>query len=156
MKNKNLVLTFDEEEFVSVELLKLKQKIPYHELFFKINQQNSFYFSRRKDLVIEDDSGYYQFPVFEGFDEVRQITYTIIANQSYDFRRKEKQIVGLFDLIEEEKFFINSNIDFILFSKEGETDFSALNLPKDWFYTMQNCSLNLEDELYQIILDYDE
>lgn len=149
-------MSFDEEEFVSVGLLKLKQKSPYHELFFKINQQNSFYFSRRKDLMVEDDSGYYHFPIFEAFDEVKQTTYTIIANQSYDFKRKEKQIMGLFDFIEEEKFFINTNVDFIVFSKERETDFSSLHLPSEWFYPIENYSLNLEDELYQIILDYDE
>lgn len=149
-------MDFDEEEDISVGLIRLKKNIPYHELFFEINQQNTFSFSRKADLRIEDFLGIYYFPIFGAFDELTQAHFTIIANQSCDSERKEKPIEGLFDLIVEEKYFINRNIDFILFSKENGEDFTTLNLPKKSVFPMEIYTLNLGEELYQIILDYDE
>ena len=95
MKNKSLFLDFDETEDVSVALVRLKREQPFHELFFKINRLNSFKFFRKNDLEIEDYFGYYNFPIFEAFDRHTQVTFRIIINHSYDFRRKEKPIEGL-------------------------------------------------------------
>lgn len=155
MKNNKFVLDFEEED-VLVGILRLKQILPYHELFFKVNKLNPFHFSRKKDLKVEGFSGFYNFPIFETFDTVTQTKLRVIANQSYSFERKEKPIEGLFDLIEEDKFFINQNVDFILFSNENCADFSAINFPIEYFYQLEEYSLSSEDELYQIILDYDE
>lgn len=155
MKNKKLILDLEEEDCISVGLVRLSKDIPHHELFFKINQQNQFYFSRKKDLLIEDFSGYYKFPIFEAFDESLKNTFIMMANQPINFERKEgKSIESLFELVEE-KCFINNNINFIIFSKEGNDDFSTINFPKEWV-EVENYSINYEEELYQIILNYDE
>lgn len=156
MKNKTLFLDFDHEEEISVALVKLKQKLPYHELFFKINQLNLFQFFRKKDLQVEDFSSYHSFPIFETFDELSQTTFRVMANQSCDVQRKEKPIEGLFDLIEEEKFFIREEVDFIIFSKEGGNNFSAIHLPEEYVNSVEEYWLYPEEELYQTILNYDE
>lgn len=156
MKNKKLFLDLDEEECISVGLIRLKKKLPYHEFFFRINQQNTFQFCRKKDLLIEDFSGYYNFPIFEAYNKLAQTTYRIIANKSCGSQRKEKPIEELFDLITEDKFFINENIDFIIFSKEEGGDFSLMKIPEDWLQSMEFYTLSSEQELYQTILNYDE
>lgn len=156
MKNKSLFLDFDETEDVLLVLVRLKKKLPFHELFFKINRLNSFQFFRKKDIEIEDYFGYYYFPIFEAFDKHTQITFRVIINQSYDFHRKEKPIEGLFDLLEEEKYFIHVGIDLILFSKEGDCDFSVINLPKELVNSIEEYTLSSEEELYETILNYDE
>ena len=156
MKNKSLFLDFDETEDVSVVLVRLKREQPFHELFFKINRLNSFKFFRKNDLEIEDYFGYYNFPIFEAFDRHTQVTFRIIINHSYDFRRKEKPIEGLFDLLEEEKYFIHPGINLILFSKEGNCDFSVINLPKELVSSVEEYKLYSEEKLYETILNYDE
>ena len=148
MKNKSLFLDFDETEDVSVVLVRLKREQPFHELFFKINRLNSFKFFRKNDLEIEDYFGYYNFPIFEAFDRHTQVTFRIIINHSYDFRRKEKPIEGLFDLLEEEKYFIHPGINLILFS--------VINLPKELVSSVEEYKLYSEEKLYEIILNYDE
>ena len=80
----------------------------------------------------------------------------MIINQSYDFHRKEKPIEGLFDLLEEKKYFIHLGIDLILFSKEGDCDFSVINLPKELVNSIEEYTLSSEEELYETILNYDE
>lgn len=155
MKNKKLILDLEEEDCISVGLVRLSKDIPHHELFFKINQQNQFYFSRKKDLLVEYFSGYYNFPIFEAFDESLKNTFIMMANKSINFKRKEgKSIENLFELVEE-KCFINDNINFILFSREGNNDFSTIKFPKEWV-EVEDYSVNYEEELYQIILNYDE
>lgn len=154
MKSKALFLDFDNEEEILVVLVKLKQKLPYHELFFKINQLNLFQFFRKKDLQIEDFSGYHSFPIFEAFDEHTQTTFRVMLNRSFNFRRKERSIRGLFDFIEEERFFICEEVDLIIFSKERGNDFSVVHLPEGW--VKEEYQLSSEEELYQTILNYDE
>lgn len=149
-------MDFDEEEYVSVGGIKLKQKLPYHELFFKINQQNTFQFFRKKDLLIEDFSGFYNFPIFETYDDVTQNIYRVMVNKFCGFERKERPIEGLFDLVVEDKFFIDEDIDLIIFSKEECGDFSVVKIPEECLDSMEIYTLSSEEELYEIILNYDE
>lgn len=155
MKNKKIFLDFDDEDSVLVGLIKLKQEMPYHELFFGINNLNQFNFVRKKDLEIRDFLGVYYFPQFETYDEVSQSTFIIFANKLCDFRKIEGANLSLFDTIGEEKFFVNKEIDFILFSKEGWEDFSGINLPESVSSVEEYC-VEPEEELYEIITNYDE
>lgn len=156
MKNKKIFLDFDDEDSVLVGLIKLKQEIPYHELFFKINNLNRFNFVRKRDLEIRDFSGEYYFPQFETYDAVSQSTFIIFANRPCDFKKIESESQSLFDNIGEEKYFINREIDFILFSKEGWEDFSGINLPEEWTNLVEEYCVEPEEELYEIITNYDE
>lgn len=79
----------------------------------------------------------------------------MMANQPINFERKEgKSIESLFELVEE-KYFINDDINFILFSKEGNDDFSTIKFPEE-LVEVEDYFVNYEEELYQIILNYDE
>lgn len=153
MKTEKLFLDIEEDRQVSVGIITLKEKLPYHELFFKINQINSYHFRREKDFRVENTAGFYDFPRFEAFDDDTQNRIIVIANQSHHFQKKETPIIDLFDLIEE-KFFIDEKIDFIVFTKDGEINFD-LFLPVD-ISPMRIIKLAKNDELNQIILDYDE
>ena len=53
MKSNKFFLDFEEEEIL-IGLIKLKQQISNHELFFKVNQLNLFNFHRADDLMAED------------------------------------------------------------------------------------------------------
>lgn len=153
MKTKKIILDFEEEEQVSVGVISLKNPLYYHEFFFKINQLNTYNFCRGKDLCVEDYAGYYDFVKFETYDEYNQNHIVIFANQSHHYQMKQKDMLGLFDLIDT-KFFIDEKIDFIVFSKSGEMDFSLL-LPED-AYPMTIMDLMPNDELTSVILNYDE
>ena len=82
MKNNKIFLDFEEEEIV-IGLIKLKQQISNHELFFKVNQLNLFNFHRADDLMVEDYFRHYKFPKFETYDEITQAKFTIFANKSF-------------------------------------------------------------------------
>lgn len=153
MKTKKILLDIEDDREVSVGIISLKEKLPYHELFFRINQFNSYYFCRVNDFCVENKAGFYYFPRFEAIDKSTQNRIIVIANQSQDFQRKEATDIDLFDLIEE-KFFIDEKIDFIAFTKDGEVNFE-LNLPTE-IPPMQTLKLTKEEELNQIILNYDE
>ena len=70
MKNNKIFLDFEEE--ILIGLIKLKQQISNHELFFKVNQLNLFNFHRADDLMAEDYFRHYKFPKFETYDEITQ------------------------------------------------------------------------------------
>lgn len=147
-------MDFDDNEKIELGFLRFTQKISPHELFFKVNQQNAFKFSRKKDLIVEDSFGYYEFPQYEAYDELSQNHFIIISNKSSRYIRKTP-IRGLFDFIEE-KFFAKEEIDFLIFAKEGGNDFSKIVWPTDFVPMVKTCTISSEDELYPIILHYDE
>ena len=129
MKNNKIFLDFEEEEIV-IGLIKLKQQIPHHELFFKVNQLNLFNFYRVDDLRAEDSFRCYKFPKFETYDELTQAKFTIFANKSFWSETKQT-------------------------SPDGWEDFSNINFPQDWVDSVEEHLLSSEQELYQIIF-YDK
>jgi len=53
------------------------------------------------------------------------------------------------------KYFIDKEVDYIIFSKNGWEDFSNINFPQDWVDSVEEFQLSSEHELYQIII-YDK
>ena len=47
-------------------------------------------------------------------------------------------------------------LNLIIFSKEGNCDFSVINLPKELVSSVEEYKLSSEEKLYEIILNYDE
>lgn len=152
-EKEKIFLDIEDDREVSVGVISLTEKLPYHELFFRINQFNSYYFYRVNDFRVENKAGFYNFPRYEAVDDSTQNRIIVIANQSQNFQRKEVKDIDLFDLIEE-KFFIDEKIDFIVFTKDGEINFD-LFLPTE-IPPMKILKLTKEEELNQIILNYDE
>ena len=154
MKNNKIFLDFEEEEIL-IGLIKLKQQISNHELFFKVNQLNLFNFYRADDLRAEDTFRSYKFPKFETYDELTQAKFTIFANKSFWSETKQTSPNELFQQGDEEKYFIDKEVDYIIFSKNGWEDFSNINFPQDWVDSVEEFQLSSEHELYQIII-YDK
>ena len=154
MKSNKFFLDFEEEEIL-IGLIKLKQQIPHHELFFKVNQLNLFNFYRADDLSAEDSFRSYKFPKFETYDELTQAKFTIFANKSFLSEIKQTSPNELFQQGDEEKYFIDKEVDYIIFSKNGWEDFSNINFPQDWVDSVEEFQLSSEHELYQIII-YDK
>ena len=103
MKNNKIFLDFEEEEIL-IGLIKLKQQISNHELFFKVNQLNLFNFYRADDLRAEDTFRSYKFPKFETYDELTQAKFTIFANKSFLSEIKQTSPNELFQQGDEEKY----------------------------------------------------
>jgi len=61
----------------------------------------------------------------------------------------------LFQQGDEEKYFIDKEVDYIIFSKNGWEDCSNINFPQDWVDSVEEFQLSSEHELYQIII-YDK
>ena len=154
MKNNKIFLDFEEEEIL-IGLIKLKQQISHHELFFKVNQLNLFNFYRANDLMAEDYFRHYKFPKFETYDEITQAKFTIFANKSFWSETKQTSPNELFQQGDEEKHFIDKEVDYIIFSKNGWYYFSYINFTQYWFDSLEEFQLYSEHELYQIII-YDK
>jgi hypothetical protein len=114
-----------------------------------------FNFYRADDLRAEDTFRSYKFPKFETYDELTQAKFTIFANKSFWSETKQTSPNELFQQGDEEKYFIDKEVDYIIFSKNGWEDFSSINFPQDWVDSVEEFQLSSEHELYQIII-YDK
>lgn len=148
-------MEFEKEDPIFVRFLKLKKKQQDFHFFFKTNRLNPFQFFRTNDLKYENNNGIFSFPVFKANDEIRDTQYLIIVNCGCLEKVKDNPNKTLFDFVEK-KHFIDEEIDFILFSKQEWADYSTICFPENEIEISNNEELNKKEELYQIIINYDE
>ncbi|MBU8882610.1 IPExxxVDY family protein [Kaistella sp. DKR-2] len=157
MKTQKILLDIEEQdEEITLGLVRLAKEVADHELFFHINSINSFNFSRISDFIFEGNHFDYFFPRFEAFHTDSKICIHFIANKS-SHNIQKKISTELFSGEHETKFLLEhfQDVDYIIKTSEPFDDFSVILLPENIVFKTQNFSLSPHEELYQIIQYYE-
>ncbi|MGZ5210760.1 MAG: IPExxxVDY family protein [Kaistella sp.] len=157
MKTQKILLDIDDEEQeITVGLVRLAKDVPAHELFFHLNSQNTFNFSRIADLVYHGRYNDYYFPRFRAFHCDSKLCIHFIANRSSYHIQKEIS-TELFSGENDTLFLLDhfQDVDYIMKTSEPFDDFSLILLPENLLFQIQNFSLSPAEELYQLIQYYE-
>lgn len=156
MEIQKFILDDFETDDITVGLVRLAKQIPDFEFFFRVNEVNSFTFSRIEDLVLEGNYYSYAFPVFEGYSKVEKTCFRFISNRSSESRLK-KEITELFTDEQNIKLLLNNHpdIDYIIKTSDKIADFSLILLPENIAFATQELVLENDSELYQTIQYYE-
>lgn len=157
MKSQKILLEIeDDDEEITLGLVRLAKEVPEHELFYQLNVLNSFKFSRIADLVYNGTYYDYFFPRFEGFHCDSKVCIQFIANKSSQNIQK-KVSKELFFGEHETKFLLDhfQDVDYLLKTSEPFGDFSLILLPENLMFQIQNFPLSPIEELYHIIQYYE-
>lgn len=156
MKTLKLILDQEDEDEISIGLIRLSKAIPDHEFFFHLNKINSFFFKRIEDLELSGNYYNYFFPRFEAYSRDNKICIQIIANKSSKSFQKN-DITELFSGETENRILLNlyEDVDYIIKTSEVIHDFSLILLPENFAFQIQQYSLSSEDELYPIFQYYE-
>ena len=157
MKKQKILLDIeDDDEDMTLGLVRLAKEVPDFELFFHLNSLNSFKFSRIADFIYEGYYKDYHFPRFQAFHNDSLICIHFIANKSTHHIQK-KISTELFSSEEETKFLLNhfQDVDYLIWTSEPFDDFSVILLPENLMFQIQSFPLSSSDELYQLIQYYD-
>lgn len=146
----------EDDDDLTIGLVRLAKEIPDYELFFSINRFNHFSFSRIEDLVIDGDYFTYRFTQFQAYHHEVKTCFRFISNASYESIQK-KDSFELFSAEESVKFLLHNqmDVDYIATSSDVIADFSLILLPELLVFQIQEFSLSSVDELYQIIQYYE-
>ena len=149
--SKKIFLNLDDDDPFSIRLIRLAKKIPNHEMFFEINQLNSFHFYRTNDLKVKK----FSFIKFEGIHPDTNTCYQIIANKSIPKRKNTTN--ELFALAEETKFLMpkNKEVEYIIHAKDSFANFSLILLPEDIISQIEDFSVQPQNELYKLLQYYE-
>jgi hypothetical protein len=157
LKSQKILLDIeDDDEEITLGLVRLAKEIPEHELFYQLNILNSFQFSRIKDLVYNGVYYDYSFPRFEGFHRDSKVCIQFIANKSSQYIQK-KVSTELFSGEQETKFLLDhfQDVDYLLKTSEPFGDFSLILLPENMMFQIQSFPLSPIEELYHIFQYYE-
>lgn len=156
MKKQKILLDIEEdEEELTLGLVRLAKEVPDFELFFHLNSLNRFQFSRIKDLVIKGFYKDYYFPRFQAFHHDSKVCMHFIANKSSYFHQN-KISTDLFSDDQEVRFLLDfQDVDYIIWTSETFDDFSVILLPENLMFQIQSFPLSSKDELFQLIQYYD-
>jgi hypothetical protein len=157
LKSQKILLDIeDDDEEITLGLVRLAKEIPEHELFYQLNILNSFQFSRIKDLVYNGIYYDYSFPRFEGFHRDSKVCIQFIANKSSQYIQK-KVSTELFSGEQETKFLLDhfQDVDYLLKTSEPFGDFSLILLPENLMFPIQSFPLSPIEELYHIFQYYE-
>ena len=157
MKTKKLLLDIeDDDEEITLGLVRLAKEVPDYELFYQINSINSFQFSRIEDFVYHGFYYDYYFPRFQTYHPDSELCIHFIANQSSHYLEK-KIPQELFSGETETMFLLDhsQDVDYIMKTSEPFDDFSLILLPENLLFQIQNFSLSPAEELYQLIQYYE-
>lgn len=151
MKSKKIFLELEEEEAITIGLMRLTQKTPNYEVFFHLNRLNSFQFFRTDDLR----DGEFSFAKFEVYLAETKTRYFVLANKSAP--QKQKTTYELFSQTEEIKFLLpkNQDVEYLIYAKDSIPDFSLFLLPENILQPIQEFSLVPQNELYKLIQYYE-
>ncbi|TXF77288.1 IPExxxVDY family protein [Chryseobacterium sp.] len=146
----------EDNDDLTIGLVRLAKDIPDYELFFTVNRINHFCFSRIEDLVIDGEYFTYKFAQFQAYHHEVKTCFRFIRNISYEGIRK-KESFELFSGEESVKFLLHNHIDvdYIATSSDVIADFSLILLPDLLVFQIQEFPLSSDDELYQIIQYYE-
>ncbi len=156
MKTQKFTLEIEEDEEITLGLVRLVKEIPDYEIFFHLNKLNQFQFKRIKDLIIRGQYFDYFYPRFETFHHDSKICIHVIANRSYCSIQK-KTSSELFINEDETRFLLEKfqDVDYLIKTSEPFGDFSVILLPENLLFQIQNFQLSPKEELYQLIQYYD-
>jgi len=156
LKNLRLFLDTEEEESLSIGLVRTAKSIPDHQLFFKINKDNKMNFSRISDLHIQGEYFEYNHSVFEAFHQEASTCIRFINNKS-SISTKRKEINQLFTEEDDVNYLLPyfKDVDYIIKTSDNIADFSVILLPENITFQVQSYKLTSDEELYQLIQYYE-
>ena len=157
MKTQKILLDIDDEvEEITVGLVRLVKDVPAHELFYQLNSQNTFNFSRTADLTYHGNYNDYYFTRFQAFHPDSELCIHFIANRSSHYLQK-KIPQELFSGETETMFLLDhsQDVDYIMKTSEPFDDFSLILLPENLMFQIQDFTLSSEEELYHIFQYYE-
>ncbi|KFC19800.1 IPExxxVDY family protein [Chryseobacterium sp. FH1] len=155
IKKQYLKLEEDLSE-INVGLIRLAKPIPEHELFFSINEINTFKFKRVEDILIKGEYFDHSFSRYQAYDKSSKNCYNFISNKSIVSIQKKEQN-QLFSDESNIKFLLNlhQDVDYILSNSDMFAEFSLILLPENFVFQTQEYPLSSEEELYQLIQYYE-
>ena len=156
MKTQKLTLEIDEDDEITLGLVRLAKEVPDYELFYHLNSLNPFQFRRIKDLIFHGTYYDYYFPRFETFHHDSKICIRFITNKSSHSIVK-KNSTELFNSEEDSKYLLDSytDVDFLISTSEPCADFSVILLPENLLFQIQDFLLSPNEELYHLIQYYE-
>lgn len=156
MKNQILFLDKEEEiETLHLGLLRQVMDLPPHEFFFKINQKTPFQFGRERDLEVVTSHFCHTHLVYEACDERLKNKLRFIKNKSSE-TKKIREITELFVEEETENYLIPmKDVDYIIKTSDNIDDFSVILLPESITFSIQNYTIDSDENLYQLIQYYE-
>ncbi len=156
MKAQKFTLEIEEDDEITLGLVRLAKEVPDYELFYHLNKLNSFKFSRIKDIIYYGDYYTYNFPRFQGFHNDTQICIHFIANKCSQSLQIKKS-TELFNNEEDTKYLLPNftDVDYLIKTSEPFDDFSLILLPENLMFQIQDFQLSPTEELYQLIQYYD-
>ncbi len=156
MKAQKFTLEIEEDDEITLGLVRLAKEVSDYELFYHLNMLNSFKFTRISDLSFHGTYYDYYFPRFQGFHHDTQICVSFIANHSSHSIQKKKS-AELFNNEEDTKYLLENfnDVNYLIKTSEPFDDFSVILLPENLTFQIQDFQLSPMDELYQLIQYYD-
>ena len=156
MKTQKFTLEIEEDEEITLGLIRLAKEVPDYELFYHINSLNPFQFTRIKDIIYYGTYYDYYFPRFQAFHHDSKICIHITANKSSHSIQK-KNPTELFNSEVDTKHLLehSPDVDYFIKTSEPFGDFSVILLPENLMFQIQDFQLSPMEELYQLIQYYE-
>lgn len=156
MKNLKLLLSDEEEDDLTLGLVRLAKEVPDFELFFNINSLNRSKFSRIKDLKKTGNYKDHFHPRFETYHFETKTCIQFISNKSSEFLAKKQQ-TELFSDEDDVHYLLPTyqEVDYIIKMSDVIPDFSLILLPENLMFPIQDYQLNSGSELFQLIQYYE-
>ncbi|KEY18336.1 IPExxxVDY family protein [Kaistella antarctica] len=156
MKAQKFTLEIDEDDEITLGLVRLVKEVPDYELFHHLNTLNPFKFTRITDLIFHGQYYDYHFPRFETFHHDTKICIHFISNQSSQSFQK-KSSTELFNTEGITKNLLDHfpDVNYIIKTSEPFVDFSVILHPENLMFQIQDFQLSPIEELYQLIQYYE-
>ena len=156
MKTQKFTLEIEEDDEITVGLVRLVKEVPNYEFFYHLNLLNPFKFTRISDLIFHGTYYDYLFPRFQAFHHDSQICMHFITNRSSQSILK-KNPTELFNTEEDTKYLLDHfpDVNYLIKTSEPFVDFSVILLPENLMFQIQDFQLSPVEELHQLIQYYE-
>jgi len=156
LKTQKLFLDSEQEDDLTIGLVRLTKHLADYELFYHINVANNSSFSRINDLVKSAVYNDYYHSRFEAHHEATQRSFQFIANPSYK-RINKKEVIELFSEEEHVNFLLpnHKEVDYLIKSSDDSANFSLILQPENLLFPIQKFLLSSNEELFQLIQYYE-
>ena len=156
MKAQKFTLEIDEDDEITLGLVRLVKEVPDYELFHHLNTLNPFKFTRITDLIFHGHYYDYHFPRFETFHHDTKICIHFISNQSsQSFQKKSSTELFNTEGITKNLLEHFPDVNYIIKTSEPFVDFSVILHPENLMFQIQDFQLSPIEELYQLIQYYE-
>ena len=156
MKAQKFTLEIDEDDEITLGLVRLVKEVPDYELFHHLNTLNPFKFTRITDLIFHGQYYDYHFPRFETFHHDTKICIHFISNQSsQSFQKKSSTELFNTEGITKNLLEHFPDVNYIIKTSEPFVDFSVILHPENLMFQIQDFQLSPIEELYQLIQYYE-